>query len=78
MKSYTFVKWYYPGKKVLVEEINERVVHNPGPAIACQFFDRVEKDDGKLGAPINVSPIIYFERRTRLSRIKDFFHWLFS
>lgn len=71
----TFMKWYYPGKEVFVEEVKERVVHNPGAAIACQFFDRPE-ENGKLGKPINISPIIYFDKKT--SRLSNFFHWLFS
>lgn len=57
----TFVKYFYPEGLDFVKEVPERVIQNPGAAIACQFFDRQEKD-GKLGKPINVSEIIYIER----------------
>ncbi len=65
----TFVKYFYPEGQEFVKEVPARVIQRPGAAIACQFFDREEKD-GKLGRPINVSEIIYIERE------RGFLNWL--
>ena len=69
----TFCEYFYPNGRSFVKEVKERVINHPGAAIACQFYDREEKDV-KLGYPINVSPIIYIDReRSRLSlRIERF------